>query len=123
MKKKIIISLILTMCCVIAYIPASATVTPTALICNPCTYLPYCWDVIESYPDSHQAYDGDSYYVCTFTAYRAATIYKCTQCGENRGTFNPYTDWHSHGGLGHDNPRYCGSANIRICAVDGFVYD
>ena len=91
MKKKIIISLILAMCCIIASIPASAGENSEQGSCNPCgPWIKICSGFYEAIPKEHPASSGGD---CHYNLYIFSHEVWCEQCVEQR----PGNYTHSHG--------------------------
>lgn len=110
MKKKIIISLILAMCCIMASIPASAVdeVAPTAITCKVhSSYYLACDYAMNVTTETHEVtLSTGGIIICEYTNYDARTYICCGVCQyivqDNR--------FHSHGDLGHTT-NLCGWEN------------
>ena len=118
MKKKIIVSLILAACCIMASIPTSADSIQRAIICDEHGPFmsPRCLDVRITEPREHKVmYDGYQK-TCTYYYESAYTFRTCTVCNKT-----VITGIHRHGENDHTT-NICGVVNSLVCAIDGFVY-
>lgn len=109
MKKKIIISLILAMCCIIASIPASA-------VENDCVYHKFehawCVNSCEDPINITHTYTASSgaQLSCTFSEVFYIEVEYCVECGETRYD----TQTHLHRIEGHK----CGALNGIVCPLE-----
>lgn len=104
MKKKIILSLILAMCCIMASIPASAA-DDTCDECGPFVYL--CYSTGEYTTSTHYVYSADDY--CTFECRVYVAEKTCEECVTVASTRT-----HGHGKYNH---TLCGASNSEGCSL------
>lgn len=119
MKKKIIISLILAMCCIVVSIPVAASIDDGAstydIICKPHGEFTYACGggTPEEEADSHEFTTSVGTATCTYTAYKSRTYISCGICNKIINS----SHYHSHGGYGHVNPSRCGMENGNVCVL------
>lgn len=130
MKRKIVLGLILiSLVCCIAAIPGSADtdlpsgellgeILPQTVKCEPeCgPFTLRCSDYEITSKATHPVDWGGYNKTCEYTAYEAYTVYVCQRCG-----YRVASGTHSHGATGHES-SICGQANMRVCFLDGTVY-
>lgn len=111
MKKKIIISLILAMCCIVASVPVSAVV-------NDCVYhaLEYAWCVrgdpqYIALTHYYQNLNGSSK-LCNYQVMMYRAVEYCEECGE---TFLDQAGDHDHGEIGHNDCGWLNTYSERNC--------
>lgn len=126
MKRKMITSLILVMCCAIASIPASADfppsgISPQAIICDECGPFMYrCTDVYAENKQTHRYQYAGYWKICEYVYVQSYTRRVCDICGNMS-----ISGLHGHGDQGH-TPAYCeplGYSNKLVCSLDGTVYN
>lgn len=100
MKKKIIISLFLAMCCIMASIPASAV--ENECITHDWEYY-YCARASTPYREYTHS---DGYVECTYQITRYYAVFYCTYCYD---VWHAYETEHTHEIVGHIED--CGDEN------------
>lgn len=108
MKKKIIISLILAMCCIVASIPASAN-------CDTCggsdLIFAWCRSTGEMGQSSHRIYDNSP--AGSTPCYYEIRVYEEGEFCDDCDTVT-YGRRHGHGEYSHS---HCGAANSEGCSL------
>lgn len=112
MKKKIIISLILAMCCIMASVPTGAV--GTSEDCPPCGPFTHdCGGFAEVRSAKHEyEISTDVYETCYAVEHLYYTISHCTKCLQPINGSGERT--HSHGVDSHT----CGAANNTGCPIN-----
>lgn len=106
MKKKIIISLILAMCCVLIAIPVSAKCLTCGSFYEACS-----GKVIRDVQATHYYFDEyGSEAECTFYKTGVRSIFKCNTC---HSTHETMISLHNHGWNTHE----CGKADHTVCSL------
>ena len=112
MKKKIIISLILAMCCIVASIPASA-VTDDVVCIEHGPWLELCGGFYKERTVAHN-FEVEGYAKkCYYTEVRYYTRRYCEICAYEDETLHS----HIHGYYGHEYPELCGGETWNYCTI------
>ena len=124
MKKKIIISLILAMCCVVSSIPVNASARGNVCV----EHGPFRYECCSNIGSGATAASGETptltthrYKVngrtltCEYIRFNAVTYQICDSCSTVMPDGN---GGHGHGGWDHDDTNLCGGANVRGCFIN-----